>query len=54
MLVTDRIQDGMLFYPFHYAGQPANNLVGMAFDPASRTPAFKGAAAKIERLARNW
>lgn len=54
MLVTDRIQEGMLFYPFHYAEQPANNLVGMAFDPASRTPAFKGAAAKIERLARNW
>jgi hypothetical protein len=28
--------------------------VGAEFDEASRTPAFKGAAAHIERLPRNW
>jgi formate dehydrogenase alpha subunit len=52
--VSDHIQKGMLFYPFHYPDQSANRLVGTEFDPASRTPAFKGAAARIERVLRNW
>ena len=52
--VTDRMPPGMLFYPFHYPEQSANRLVGTEFDGASRTPAFKGAAARIERILRNW
>jgi anaerobic selenocysteine-containing dehydrogenase len=52
--VSDHIQKGMLFYPFHYPDQSANRLVGTEFDPSSRTPAFKGAAARIERVLRNW
>jgi formate dehydrogenase major subunit len=51
--INEAIQEGMLFYPFHFAEQPANLLVGTTFDGASRTPAFKGAAASIERIARN-
>lgn len=52
--VTDRMPQGMVFYPFHYPEQSANNLIGTEFDGASRTPAFKGAAARIERIQRNW
>jgi len=52
--VSDRIREGMVFYPFHYPEQSANRLVGVEMDSASRTPAFKGAAARIERVMRNW
>ncbi len=52
--VTNRLPPGMLFYPFHYPEQSANRLIGTELDGASRTPAFKGAAARIERIARNW
>ncbi|MFA5901783.1 MAG: formate dehydrogenase subunit alpha [Hyphomicrobium sp.] len=52
--VTDRLPPGMVFYPFHYPEQSANRLIGTEFDGASRTPAFKGAAARIERILRNW
>jgi predicted molibdopterin-dependent oxidoreductase YjgC len=52
--VSERIQKGMVFYPFHFPEQSANRLIGTEFDSASRTPAFKGAAARIERISRNW
>jgi formate dehydrogenase alpha subunit len=52
--VTDRMPPGMVFYPFHFPEQSANRLVGAQFDSASRTPAYKGAAARIERILRNW
>ncbi|MFA5951270.1 MAG: formate dehydrogenase subunit alpha [Hyphomicrobium sp.] len=52
--VSDRMPVGMVFYPFHYPEQSANRLIGAEFDGASRTPAFKGAAARIERILRNW
>jgi formate dehydrogenase alpha subunit len=52
--ISDRQPEGMVFYPFHFAEQSANLLVGAEFDEASRTPAFKGAAARVERLPRNW
>lgn len=50
--VSDRMPPGMVFYPFHYPEQAANRLVGTELDSASRTPAFKGAAARIERIVR--
>ncbi|WP_170162604.1 formate dehydrogenase subunit alpha [Methylocystis hirsuta] len=52
--VSDHIKEGMVFYPFHYPEQSANRLVGVEMDSASRTPAFKGAAARIERIPHNW
>ena len=48
--VNGRMLEGMVFYPFHYSEQPANRLVSAERDSASGTPAFKGAAARIERL----
>ena len=48
--ITGRLPEGMVFYPFHFPEQPASRLVSAAFDEASHTPAFKGAAARIERV----
>jgi predicted molibdopterin-dependent oxidoreductase YjgC len=48
--ITGGLPEGMVFYPFHFSEQPASRLVSAAFDEASRTPAFKGAAARIERV----
>ena len=61
--VTD-IRPGVLFLPFHYgywdterghepdgAGTAANELTITDWDPASKQPIFKTAAAKVERIA---
>jgi formate dehydrogenase alpha subunit len=48
--ITGRLPEGMIFYPFHFPEQPASRLVSAALDEASHTPAFKGAAARIERV----
>ena len=50
MRITGRLPEGMVFYPFHFSEQPASRLVSAAFDEASHTPAFKGAAARIEQV----
>ena len=49
--VNGRMLEGMVFYPFHYseqAGQPPRQR--RARQCPSGTPAYKGAAARIERL----
>ncbi len=48
--ITGGLPEGMVFYPFHFSEQPASRLVSAAFDEASHTPAFKGAAARIEQV----
>jgi predicted molibdopterin-dependent oxidoreductase YjgC len=48
--VTDRSLEGAIFYPFHFGEAPANRLVSAKFDRASRTPAFKRNAARLERI----
>lgn len=58
------IRDGVLFVPFHYGywdadasgpegtggGRAANELTATDWDPASKQPLFKSAAARIERV----
>ena len=57
------IRDGVLFVPFHYgywdteaghepdgAGRAANELTITDWDPASKQPLFKTAAARLERV----
>jgi formate dehydrogenase alpha subunit len=46
--VTDKTLEGAIFYPFHFGEAPANRLVGSTLDPASKTPAYKRTAARIE------
>ncbi|MDN6678506.1 MAG: hypothetical protein L0L17_02255 [Yaniella sp.] len=62
--ITD-IRDGVLFLPFHYGywdttgsapdgpGRAANELTLTDWDPASKQPIFKTAAAQIRRLQDN-
>jgi len=52
------IRDGVLFLPFHYGywdiddkdGRAANELTMTDWDPASKQPLFKTAAARIRRV----
>lgn len=47
--VTDRVPEGMVFLPFHFAEAPANLLTASVWDPTSETPPFKISAVRIER-----
>ena len=49
--VTERSPEGTVFYPFHFAEANANRLTGSTFDKMSKTPAYKRAAARLEKLA---
>ena len=46
--VTDRIIQGSIFIPFHYAEAAANRLTNAALDPVSNIPELKVCAAKLE------
>jgi predicted molibdopterin-dependent oxidoreductase YjgC len=50
VFVTDGTPEGAIFYPFHFMEQPANRLIGGTLDKASKTPAYKRTAARIERI----
>ncbi len=47
--VSDRMQKGVVFIPFHFAESRANILTGDILDPKARIPSFKVAAVKIEK-----
>ena len=47
--LTDRTPEGAIFYPFHFSEAFANRLTGSTYDKASKTPAYKRTAARIER-----
>jgi formate dehydrogenase major subunit len=47
--VTDRVNPGTLFMPFHYAEAAANVLTGTALDPIGKIPEFKVSAVRIEK-----
>jgi len=49
-LITERVPEGMLFMPFHFAECAANVLTNPALDPKAKIPEFKVCAAKIERV----
>ncbi len=45
--VTDRVGEGVVFVPFHYAEAAANRLTLAALDPVSKIPEYKVCAVKI-------
>jgi predicted molibdopterin-dependent oxidoreductase YjgC len=45
--VTERVPEGVIFVPFHYAESPANALTNNVVDPISKVPEFKVSAAKV-------
>lgn len=47
--VTERVPEGVLYMPFHYAQGAANRLTSDALDPISKTPEYKVCAARIEK-----
>ncbi|EFK05929.1 formate dehydrogenase, alpha subunit [delta proteobacterium NaphS2] len=49
--VTDRVDAGVLFLPFHFLESNANVLTNPAFDPIAKIPEFKVCAAKLEKAA---
>jgi len=50
--VTETVAPGQIFVPFHYAEANANEVTQSAFDPFSREPNYKQAAARVEKAAR--
>ena len=48
---SDRVDEGVIFIPFHFVESPANRLTNDALDPVAKTPELKVAACKVEKLA---
>ncbi len=48
-LVTDKIKQGIVFIPFHYAESAANVLTNPALDPVAKIPELKVCAVKIQK-----
>jgi formate dehydrogenase alpha subunit len=47
--VTDNIEKGWLFMPFHFREGPANMLTNDALDPTAKIPEYKVCAAAVKR-----
>jgi formate dehydrogenase major subunit/formate dehydrogenase alpha subunit len=47
--VTERMNPGVVFLPFHYAESPANVLTNIALDPVCKIPEFKVSAVKVKK-----
>ncbi len=47
---SERVFEGSVFIPFHYAEASANILTNDALDPISKIPEFKVAAVRIEKI----
>ena len=48
-MVSDKIKQGVLWMPMHYAEEPANVLTNDAFCPISKIGEYKACAAKLEK-----
>ena len=47
--VSDRVEKGTIFIPFHYAEAAANKLTHAALDPIAKIPEYKVCAVRIVR-----
>jgi predicted molibdopterin-dependent oxidoreductase YjgC len=48
--ITDRVDRGTVFIPFHFAESAANRLTNSALDPIAKIPEYKVCAVRIEKL----
>jgi formate dehydrogenase alpha subunit len=48
--VTDKVEEKVVFMPFHFSDGPANALTNKALDPIAKIPEFKVCAVKIEQI----
>ncbi|MDD7044556.1 MAG: formate dehydrogenase subunit alpha [Peptoniphilaceae bacterium] len=51
--ITDRIEDGVVFMPFHYVDGAANTLTNPVLDPIAKIPELKVSSVMVEKLERN-
>ena len=51
VFVTDRVEKGTAFMPFHFVEAAANVLTNTARDEIAKIPEFKVCAVKIEKAA---
>ena len=51
--LTDGIDRGVVFIPFHFVESAANRLTNTALDPIAKIPELKICAVRIEKLATN-
>jgi formate dehydrogenase alpha subunit len=49
-LITERVTEGVIFIPFHFAECAANVLTNPALDPKAKIPEYKVCAAKMEKV----
>jgi formate dehydrogenase major subunit len=48
--ITERIQPGIVFIPFHFAEAAANALTHAALDPIAKIPELKVCAVQVEAV----
>ena len=51
VILTDRVNPGVVFMPFHFAETCANLLTNPAHDPTAKIPEYKVCAVKVEKAA---
>lgn len=49
VLITDRVNKGVLFMPFHFYETPANALTGIFLDPRAKMPEFKYVPVRLSK-----
>jgi formate dehydrogenase alpha subunit len=49
--ISNNVEPGLFFVPFHFAENSANILTNSAFDPVAKIPEYKVCAVKIEKAA---
>jgi len=49
VMITDRVEKGVVFMPFHFEETNVNKLTNPAYDPIARIPEFKVCAVKLEK-----
>jgi predicted molibdopterin-dependent oxidoreductase YjgC len=53
-MITDRVPEGEIFMPFHFSESAANVLTNDALDMEAKTPEYKIAAVRIERMSETY
>lgn len=51
VILTDRVNEGVVFMPFHFAETCANVLTNPAHDPTAKIPEYKVCAVRVEKAA---
>jgi formate dehydrogenase alpha subunit len=50
IMITDRVEQGVVFMPFHFEEANVNKLTNPAYDPIAKIPELKVCAVKLEKV----